>query len=244
MDRHWRLTKEDYKAMKKDILNRKETPDDWARISLDLMTSDTEKMCRIMMNNDPNCPKDSYICMSYMCSLPTLRQEFIEDAMYINSGLWIPEFGWDEEIMNYVLDLFNLNNAKLDTRGMYITDEIIDTYESKKFATSKPKFHKFLKGLLVGYYKALDDMEEYKKKNYKSDIDDVRKYKKDSVKYYANMYKLAEDVDNFRIILKNRLDWDQISTQYLDKDFVKKYSFFSSKLKLNDESEGYDAAVY
>lgn len=237
MNRYWRLTNEDYKKMKKDILKRKETPDDWARISLDPTTSDTEKMCRIMMNNDPDCPKDSYICMSYMCSSLTLSQEFIEDAMYINSGLWIPEFGWDEEIMDYVLDLFDLNNTKLDTRGMYITDEIIDTYESKKFATSKPKFHKFLKELLVDYYKALDAMEEYKKENYNPDIDDVRKHRRDSIKYYVNMYKLVEDVNNFRIILKNRLDWDQISTQSFDKEFVKKYSFFSYKGKPNGESE-------
>ena len=214
MNRYWRLSKEDYKNMKRDILKRKETPDDWARISLDPTTSDTEKMCRIMMNNDPDCPKDSYICMSYMCSSPTLPQEFVEDAMYINSGLWIPEFGWDEEIMDYVLDLFDSDNTKLDTRGMYITDEIIDAYESKKFAVSKPKFHKFLKELLVDYYAAVDAMEEYKK------------------------------VSNFRIILKNRLDWDQISTQSFDKEFVKKYAFFSSKLRTGDESEDYDAAEY
>ena len=68
--------------------------------------------------------------------------------------------------------------------------------------------------------------------------------KKDSVKYYVNMYKLAEDVSNFRILLKNRLDWDQISTQSFDKEFVKKYSFFSYKFRSSDESEDYDAAEY
>ena len=121
---------------------------------------------------------------------------------------------------------------------------MISNLKSKKFAKSKPKFHKFLKELLADYYAAVYAMEEYKKEKYKPDIDDVRKHRKDGVKYYVNMYKLSEKVSNFRLILKNRLDWDQISTQSFDKEFIKKYSFFSYKGRPSDESEDDDESEY
>lgn len=142
MEKTWRLTREEYLKERREILARHESVNEWAKLSMDSTMSDRERMTRIMMDNDPDIPMNSYICQLYMCQYHPMSQEFLEDAIYVNSGLCLLGY-WDEEILNWVADLYQ-RYPKITNTDINVYEEVLNAVEKGKFKESIPKYHQFL----------------------------------------------------------------------------------------------------
>lgn len=95
---------------------------DWVQISIDPNSSLEKLMLLYMAGEIYNEP---LICIAFMCKNPKLTEEFIEDAMFVGSGLfWFDE--WDK--MDIVLDYIDNdsildNNSKANKKLLSVYDE-------------------------------------------------------------------------------------------------------------------------
>lgn len=215
-EKNWRLTFAEYTKDRDAIIAKHENPDNWAKLSADPEMSDRERMVRIMMNNDPSIPQNSYICMSYMCEYQTMSQDFVEDAIYVNSGLCMLGC-WDKEIMDWVRELYS-NNKKVANRDVNILSDVLDAINKKKFINTNPDYHKFLTDKLSNYYELLAKFDKLKAKR-------VPKNMERQCAYYEATYEAVKRIQSYKIILQDRLDWLSLPTELYSKDFLECYQF-------------------
>jgi len=215
-NRYWRLSRDEYDTMRDSILekHKTETVDDWANLSMDPDLSDTERMARIMMDNDPNYEGVNYICQSYMSGCP-LSQEFVEDCLYVNSGLCMIGC-WDQEIIDWVLDLYKnyIPKSSKSSQNVNVFNIVLDAIESKKFIKINREYHNYLINLVTKthYYEYANQLMNFKFRNTSS--------YKERIKDANEIREILFNIDNCRIYIKNKLDWDSIDTSEYDKKFV------------------------
>lgn len=215
MEKTWRLSKNDYEVMAKEISSKKESVDDWAEISLSGELSKEELMCRIMMDNDPNRHAGERICQLYMCESYKMDEEFLRDVIYVNSGLALIGC-WDNKVVNWVLDL----HAKLlkKSGGASIGNAlkaVKKAVESGKFSYI-PEYDAWLKSFMVEYYKLKENIMSFKM----PETDDEEKI----ADALLEISVLAGNLKNYAIEIHDRLDWiaierlnDNLSYDFLDK---------------------------
>jgi hypothetical protein len=93
---------------------------DWSRISLDPNTSLEKLMLLYIAGELYNEP---LICIAFMCKNPKITEEFIEDAMYIGSGLFAFD-EWDKApaVIDYI-DKGEYDNSKESKELLALYDE-------------------------------------------------------------------------------------------------------------------------
>lgn len=217
MEKTWRISKEEYQKKANAIMKKKESVQEWADLSLDPTLSNDERMVRIMMNNDPDIPKNNYICQSYMCSVLDPDEDFLEDVIYINSGLAILGL-WDEEIIYWVLTAYSSfidadrtgTTAYTGNACAYVEAAI----EDGRFVNTHPEYHEFLK-------EKLENKDEIAKKIlfFKGKRDTIER----AIEYYTNAYDLVKKYKNYVVPVTNQLDWKLINLNKLSPEFIKKY---------------------
>ncbi len=210
----WRLNKEEYIDERRRVLKLNESVDEWAAISLNGALSRKEVMVRIMMDNDPELPTNSYICQAYMCEGYDFDEAFLSDIIYVNSGLCLLGF-WDNKVIKWVLRLHKDCISK--------TASVANVFEEVKLAVDKeyfiatPEYHEFLKQFLVEYNDLCDKLLSTKKPKTR-DIDEL-------AKYYIQMSEISAKVKSYYIPIKDRLDWDAIHANVgLSSSFLQDHS--------------------
>ena len=218
MEKVWRISKKDYLKRAKEIVKANESVQEWADLSLDPTLDNTERMIRVIMNNDPGVPKKSYICQSYMCSVMTANEEFLKDLIYVNSSLSIPCL-WDDEIIDWVCTAYSNYIEAFRTGTTAYTGNACEYVEAAvkdgRFAKTHPEYHAFLAEKLVDKEILADKILKYKggKK------DTIER----AIEYYKNAYELTKKYTNYQVPVTNLLDWKAINTKVLNPVFVYKY---------------------
>ena len=212
--KNWRLTKEEYIKERKEILKKKISVDDWAKISLSGELSEREIMTRIMMDNDPDIPSDSYICQLYVCESYDLSEEFLKDIIYVNSGLALLGF-WDQQVINWVVRLHK-DIVTGSTSSGNAFNEIQLAIDNEYFIDT-PDYHEFLKTFLVEYDELCKKMLDAKMPKTK----DV----KELTAYYLSMADLSNMIINYTVPIRDRLDWNALKINAnLSSSFIKEHS--------------------
>ena len=230
MERTWRIDAHTY-AQKANELRKKGTSvEDWAKISLSSDTSNDERMLRCMMDNETEKDADTYICIAYL-SQNSLPQEFVEDLIYVNSGLALMGC-WNKDVINWVLDLYD-DHIPTDSSRSYgnVIEHVVKAYESNKFKKSCPEYHNHLGKLIKEsrYYDLKDMIKDFQITA--TDIDEIQN----------QVMKMADIVIRFRkckIYVRNRIDWMALPIEGLDLDFYRKFKrsnkIISNASKLDD----------
>ena len=240
----WRLSRETYDEMKKNILSKHETVDDWAKLSLNSVSemSDEERMCRLMMNNDLRLKGESYICIAYMCDTHKMSEEFLKDAIYVNSGLCLLGC-WNEEVIDWVLDIYCKRiDPKLSASEGNALEDVKEAVENERFIKKCPEYHKYLTGLLSNYNTLLANLEASKEAILNIEAGDIEELCKEVLK--ASTY--ATDISNYWIIVRNRLDWETLRKGLLykyDKDFLSIYERRTTNKSLEELSTSFPKNV-
>lgn len=242
MNNEWRLSKEEYAVMKKAILAKKETTDDWARVSMSGELSRKELMCRIMMNNDPTLPpkKDansSFVCLIYAVDAYELDEEFLKDIIYINSSMALLGC-WDERVIEWVLELYSKKVTSYKPGN--VLEDVKSAIKSELFKVTVPEYHRFLVGLIADYNRLCKSLVD----NQAPYIDNAEAL----AKIYLDNYRLANAIHSYKIPITDRLNWDSIETRYGEKlsyQFLKLYSkkpdnFFRGLTDKKEEAEEED----
>ena len=216
MNNTWRFDLVTYRLLAGKILRNKETVDQWAELSLSPETTDDDRMVRIMMNNDSNFASNSYICMSYMCNARPMSEEFLKDATYVNSGLALIGC-WNQKVVDWVIDVYNKSIPSDATNACgNALKHVLKAYESGKFETECPEYHKYLGELLKEYYALKDKIKKFKPSaEAKNDVDKL-------ADEYFELYQYVYRFKNFYLEVHNRLDWGVISTINLSDKMIEK----------------------
>ena len=211
---YWRLDREQYKTMSKDIASKRESVDDWKNISLSGELSREELMCRIMMDNDPKYHSGTYICQLYVCEAYDIDEDFLKDIIYVNSGLAIMGL-WDKKVIDWVLKI----HSKEVKNSTNIGNALKYVKEALKEGTFNdiPEYESFLRSFMEEYYKISKELREFAI----PDTDDEQEI--------ANAILKASDaavkIKNYAIEVHDRLDWDAIENRNsLTYGFLLKYS--------------------
>ena len=225
--KNWRLTKEEYVKERNEILKKKTSVDEWARISLSGELSEREIMTRVMMDNDPDIPSDSYICQLYVCEAYDLSEEFLRDIIYVNSGLALLGF-WDKKVIDWVLRLHKDIVKGSTSSGNAFKD--IELAVDSGYFVSTPEYHEFLKSFLVEYDKLCDDILHPKMPKIK-DVEAL-------TNYYLSMAELANKIINYTVPIRDRLDWNAIKINMnLSSSFVKEHSKITGQIGLGNDQK-------
>lgn len=211
---YWRLDKENYRIMARDIANKHESIDDWKNISLSGELSREELMCRIMMDNDPKYPAGTYICQLYVCEAYDMDEDFLKDIIYLNSGLAVIGL-WDKKVIDWVLKIHSKevkNSTNLGNALKYVKEAL-----KEGTFNDIPEYESFLRSFMEEYYKISKELNEF----VIPDTDDEQEI--------ANAILKASDtaakIKNYTIEVRDRLDWDAIETRNnLTYGFLLKYS--------------------
>ena len=199
---YWRLDREHYRMMARDIASKRESVDDWKDISLGGELSREELMCRIMMDNDPKYPAGTYICQLYVCEAYDMDEDFLKDIIYINSGLAIIGL-WDKKVIDWVLKIHSKevkNSTNLGNALKYVKEAL----EEGTF-NDIPEYESFLRSFMEDYEKMSKELREF----VIPDTDDDQVIASAILK----MSDTAARVKHYTIEIHDRLDWDAIENR-------------------------------